>query len=290
MRREGVRTAAALTPALVLVGGLFGTAVVMALRRSLGLGGVVAADRPTLEAYRTLFADPEFGRSLLLTFHVAVTSTTLSVVLGVGAALVLRRVARGRRLLTTIFQLNLPLPHVIGAVAILSLLGQAGLLSRIATSTGVIDGPAGFPAMIFDPYAIGIIVQYVWKEVPFVGIVALAMLTTVGDDLDESARTLGAGPWQRLRHVTLPLLLPGVLSAAIIVFAFTFGTFEVPLLLGRSFPSVLPVLAHRRYTATDLTQRPEAMAISVVITVIVIVCVAVGALLARRALRREPSS
>ncbi len=289
-RREGVRTWAALAPALLLVGGLFGTAVVMAVRRSLGVGGVGVADGPSLAAYRTLFADPEFPRSLLLTFHVAVTSTTLSVVLGVAAALVLRRVARGRRLLTTIFQLNLPLPHVIGAVAILSLLGQAGLLSRIATSVGAVDGPAAFPALVFDPYAIGVIVQYVWKEVPFVGIVALAMLTTVGEDLDEAARTLGAGPWQRLRHVTLPLLLPGVLSAAIIVFAFTFGTFEVPLLLGRSFPAVLPVLAHQRYTAVDLASRPEAMAISVVITLIVVVCVVVGALLARRALRREPSS
>jgi putative spermidine/putrescine transport system permease protein len=131
-------------------------------------------------------------------------------------------------------------------------------------------------------------VQYVWKEVPFVGIVALAILANVGDGLDEAARTLGASRWQRLRHVTLPLLLPGVLSAAVIVFAFTFGTFEVPLLLGRSFPAVLPVLAHQRYTDVDLATRPEAMAIAAVTTLIVLVTVVVGAALARGTIRQEP--
>jgi putative spermidine/putrescine transport system permease protein len=287
LRHETVRTWAALSPALVVVLALFGGAVTLAVLRSLGLLTAGPQDGPTLDAYRRLLSDAEFGRSLALTFHVAVTSTVLAVVLGIGAALLLRRMARGRRLATTLFQLNLPVPHVIGAVAMLALLGQSGLLARVAARTGTIEGPASFPALVFDPYAVGIIAQYVWKEVPFIGIVALAILHATGHDLEEAARTLGASRWQRLRHVTLPLVLPGVLSAAVIVFAFTFGTFEVPLLLGRSFPAVLPVLAHQRYTDVDLAARPEAMAISVVITVLVLVVVVAGSALARRTLRQE---
>jgi putative spermidine/putrescine transport system permease protein len=287
LRHEGLRTWGALAPALVLVLVLFGGAVGLALVRSFGLLATGPTVGPSLDAYRRLLDDPEFGRSLALTFHVAVTSTVLAVVLGIGAALLLRRMVGGRRLATTLFQLNLPVPHVIGAVAVLALLGQSGLLARVAARSGVIDGPASFPALVFDPYAIGVIAQYVWKEVPFIGIVALAILRTAGDELDEAARTLGASPWQRLRHVSLPLLLPGVLSAAVIVFAFTFGTFEVPLLLGRSFPAVLPVLAHQRYTDVDLAARPEAMAISAVITVLVVVVVLVGSAVARRAIRED---
>lgn len=286
LRDDRTRIWLALGPALLVVVGLFGGAVGMALVRSFGLlPGVSGAPGASLEAYRSLFTSPEFGRALALTIHVAVVSTALSVALGIGAALLLRRVGRGRRLATTLFQLNLPIPHVIGAVAILSLLGQSGLLSRIATSTGIIDGPSGFPAVVFDPFAIGIIAQYVWKEVPFVGIVALAILHASGNDLDEAARTLGATRGQRFRHVTLPLLLPGVLPAAVIVFAFTFGTFEVPLLLGRSFPALLPVLAHQRYTDVDLAVRPEAMAIAVVITGIVLLVIVLGTTLARRTVR-----
>lgn len=285
-RREGVRIAAGLAPAVLVIVLLFGGAVVLAVVRSLGVGPFGPSSTASFDAYRSLVTDPEFVRSLGLTVYVAVVSTTLAVVLGIGAALVLRRVGRGRRVFTGLFQLNLPIPHVIGAVAILALLGQSGLLSRLATQGGMIEGPEAFPALVFDPAAIGIIAQYVWKEVPFVGIVALAMLRAVGDDLDEAARTLGASVWQRLRFVTLPLLLPGVLSAAIIVFAFTFGTFEVPLLLGRSFPAVLPVLAHQRYTDVDLAARPEAMAISVIITVLVIGAVVVGSKVARRTIRQ----
>jgi len=284
---EDVRTWAALAPALLLVGVLFGGAVVQTVLRSVGLVGIGADGGPGLAAYRGLLTDPVFARSLGLTLYVAVVATTLSVVLGIAAALLLRRLVRGRRLATTVFQLNLPVPHVIGAVAILALVGQSGWLSRLAAAAGVLEEPAAFPAITFDPWAIGVLLQYLWKEVPFIGIVALAILTARGDELDEAARILGASPWQRLRHVTLPLLLPGALAAAVIVFAFTFGTFEVPLLLGPSSPTVLPVLAHRRYTDIDLAARPEAMAISVLITVVVISVVLVGAAAARRSIRGD---
>lgn len=286
-RHERVRTVTALAPPLLLVGVLFATAFGFAVTSSLGLSPFVAGDGPTLAAYQRLFTSAEFTRSLALTTYVAVVATASSVVLGIGAALVLDRARFGRRAVTTLFQLNLPIPHVIGAVAILLLLGQSGFVSRLAFQAGLIDGPAGFPALVFDPAAIGIIVQYVWREVPFIGIIALAILRSAGDDLDEAARTLGASGWQRLRHVTLPVLLPGLVPATVIVFAFTFGTFEVPLLLGPSFPAVLPVLAHRRYLDVDLAARDEAMAISVVITVIVVVLVVVGAWAARRLVRPD---
>lgn len=285
--REGIRTWAALAPALLLIGVLFGGALVQTVLRSVGVLGAGVDGTFDLTAYRTLFSDPVVGRSLALTFTVAVVATSVSVVLGIAAAMLLHRLGRGRKLATTLFQLNLPIPHVIGAVAILALLGQSGLLSRLGAQAGLLDEPAAFPAITFDPWAIGVIVQYVWKEVPFIGIVALAILAARGDELDDTARTLGASPWQRLRFVTLPLLLPGVLSAAVIVFAFTFGTFEVPLLLGPSSPTVLPVLAHRRYTDIDLAARPEAMAISVILTVVVIAVVLTGAALARRSIRSE---
>jgi len=284
-RDERVRTWAGLAPALLIVAVLFGGALWSALRTSLGIGGL-GASGPSLEAYQRLLADPEFWPSVALTAHVAVTSTVLSVVLGVAAALLLRRVTIGRRTLTTLFQFDLPIPHVIGAVAILLLLGQSGFVSRLTASLGLTDSPADFPALLFDPYAVGVIVQYVWKEVPFVGIVALSVLRATGRDLEAAAATLGASSWQRFRYVTLPVLLPGVLSTAIIVFAFAFGTFEVPLLLGASYPAVLPVLAHQRYTDVDLASRPEAMALAVLTTLIVVMVVLVGVALARRAVRQ----
>ncbi len=79
---------------------------------------------------------------------------------------------------------------------------------------------------------------------------------------------LGASPWQRFRHVTLPLVAPPVVSAALIVFAFIFGSFEVPFLLGRPFPAMLGVLVQRRFLGIDLNDRPDAMAAGVLMSVL----------------------
>ena len=276
-----------LAPVLVVVVGLFGAAVGLAVAQSFGFAPLQGeVSQRSVDAYRSLFAGPELGRSLLLTLYLAAASTILSVVLGIGAALVLRRVTAGSRWMTGLFQLSLPIPHVVGAIAVLALLGQSGLVSRVLASSGVIEAASDFPALVFDPWAVGIIVEYVWKEIPFVGIVALALLRSARvEEAEAQARSLGAGPWQRLRHVTLPLVLPGVLAAAVIVFAFTFGAFEVPLLLGRSFPEALPVLAFRRFAHTDLALRPEAMAVSVLITLVAAACVLGAMWLARRTVR-----
>ena len=95
------------------------------------------------------------------------------------------------------------------------------------------------------------------------GLIVLAVLQSIGEDYEDLARTLGANSWQRFRYVILPLIMPGVLSSSVLVFAFTFGAFEIPYLLGQRFPSALPVLSYRAYTDVDLNSRPEAMAMIV---------------------------
>ena len=83
----------------------------------------------------------------------------------------------------------------------------------------------------------------------------------------------------------LPLIMPGVLSASIIVFAFTFANYEIPLLLGVRSPTTLPVLAFRDYGDADLGLRPEAMAISVILAVISILLLAAYRRLTRYVIR-----
>jgi putative spermidine/putrescine transport system permease protein len=97
------------------------------------------------------------------------------------------------------------------------------------------------------------------------------VLKGVGPQYEEIARTLGANSWQRFRFVLFPLILPGILSTSIIVFAFVFASYEIPLLLGVRYPTTLPVMAFRNYQDPDLGLRPQAMAISVILSVVAIV-------------------
>ena len=121
-------------------------------------------------------------------------------------------------------------------------------MARLSYAINLIETPAEFPELVFDRFAIGIIAEYVWKEIPFIGVVVLAILQSIGDDYEALAQTLGANRWQRFRYVLLPLIMPGVLSVSVIVLAFTFGAFEIPFILGQSFPQHLSVLAVRNYT------------------------------------------
>ncbi len=98
---------------------------------------------------------------------------------------------------------------------------------------------------------------------------------------------LGAGRWQRFRHVVLPLIVPSVAATSILVLAFTFGSYEVPYLLGRPFPAALPVVALQYQQDVDLGARPVAMAVAVLIAVLVSALVVAYMVTVDRLVRRS---
>ncbi|WP_421855963.1 ABC transporter permease [Oricola sp.] len=274
-----------LAPALTVIVVLFLGGLVIGLMRSFNYMPVIGLTEPNFDAYIALFTSREFYLSFLLTFHIAFTSTVISAVIAVASALLLRRTFFGRGVINFLFQLNLTVPHLVGAVGILYLFSQSGSFARLAHEFGMISRPSEFPALVFDPYAIGIILQYVWKEIPFIGVIVLAQMQALGQDYESVARSLGASKWQSFRFVLLPLIFPGVLSASVIVFAFTFGAYEIPALLGQNYPAALPVLAYRQYTDVDLAARPEAMAMAIVIAILAGVMIWAYTRLTRRGIR-----
>jgi putative spermidine/putrescine transport system permease protein len=282
---DRLRIALLLAPAMAVILPLFFGGLAVAVMRSFNWMPVIGLTEPNLDAYRAVLGDAGFLRSLALTLHIAVSSTLLAALIAIPAALLMRRGFAGRAVAGFLFQLNLTIPHVVGAIGILYLFGQSGFFARMAFQIGAIAAPAEFPALIYDRRAIGIILHYVWKEVPFIGLIVLAQMQALGTDYESVARSLGASRWQAFRHVLLPLILPGVLAAGVIVFAFTFGAYEVPLLLGASHPQALPVLAWRTYADVDLAARPQAMAMAVIIALLSAVMIGALLHLARRRMR-----
>lgn len=265
---ERLKIALMLAPALIVIGGLFLGGLAVGLTRSLNYMPVIGLTEPNLDAWRSALATPDVLRSFLLSLHIAGTSTALSLMLAMGAALLLRRTFPGRRLIRYLFQLNLTVPHLVGAIGILYLFSQSGAFARLGFQLGMIARPSDFPALVHDPFAVGIILQYVWKEVPFIGLILLAQMQTIGEDYEAVARSLGATRWQAFRHVLVPLVLPAALGASILAFAYAFGAYEIPALLGQSHPQALPVLAWRSFTDADLAARPQAMAMAMAIAAV----------------------
>lgn len=272
---DRTRTLFLLAPAILVIGGLFLASLALGLVRSFGYLPAIGLSDPNLDAYRAVLTDSAFLRSLGLTLWIAAASTAIAAVVALGAALLLRQTFPGRALALFLFQLNLTIPHIVGAIGILYLFSQSGSFARLAHATHLITTPADFPALVFDPYAIGIILTYVWKEVPFIGLILLARMQTIGADYEAVARSHGATRGQAIRHILLPLLMPSLIGASALTFAFTFGAYEIPALLGASFPKALPVLAYQNFTDVDLTARPEALAMAIVIALIGAVMLAI---------------
>jgi putative spermidine/putrescine transport system permease protein len=271
--RERLRVPLMLAPAMAVILLLFLGGLILGLMQSFEYMPVIGKYDFTLQAYVDIFTDETFLRSLALTCWIGFASTILATVLAIICALILRQDFPGKRFVTFIFQLNVPIPHIVGAIAVMFLFTQSGLLARMGYLVGLVSEPAEFPALVYDKRAVGIILEYVWKATPFTGIIVLAVLQSLGEEYEDLARTLGANAWQRFRYVVLPLIMPGVLRASILVFAFTFGAFEVPWLLGAAFPNALPVLSYIYYHDVDLNARSEAMAMSMIIAGLITVLI-----------------
>lgn len=259
----GLKVALLLAPALVVIGVLFVGGLYASFVQSLGYFPAIGQTSVSLDAYREVVTSGDFLDSFLLTLYIAVVSTASATVLAVVAAMALRR--SSSRLSAVVFQVPITVPHLVAAVGIALVVSQTGLGSRLAASVGLVGRPSDFPAFLYDKYSVGIILTYVWKETPFIALIVLAALRGVASDLEDVARTLGANSWQRFRYVVFPVIAPGVVAASLVVFAFTFGSFEVPYLLGRDYPTILPVTAYNEYRSIELSDRPGAMAVNVLI-------------------------
>ena len=283
---RGMPLALMLLPALAVVVVLFGGGLLLGVLQALGYLPGAGLTRLSGVHFVRVLSDPDFFLSFGMTLYVSVVSTLLAAGFSIIAALVLDRMAARYRPVHFVFQLPLTVPHLVIAVAVMFMLAPAGLLARTAVAVGLIQTPADFPLMVNDRWSIGIILTYVWKEIPFITLMLLAVLRNAGRDLVDVGRTLKASAWQRFRHITLPTIFPALGAASLIVFAYTFGAFEVPFLLGRTYPMTLPVRAYKHYSDIDLMARPEGIATGLLIALVVAVAVVTAQALTRAARRR----
>ncbi|MBU8763717.1 ABC transporter permease subunit [Micrococcus luteus] len=257
-----------LVPALLFVAGTFFAGLFISGVQSLDYFPLIGKTTFSLHVYRELFHSALFYRSLFFSLGISLVATVIAALLAVILAILLRRYTRQGGWLHFLLQFNLPVPHVVGAIAILMLFGQSGLISRLAYWAGMIQQPSQFPVLVTDQHGIGIVLEYVWKEVPFIAVSVLSILKSWVVPYEKQLQLLGANAWQRWRLVTFPFMLPALLASSIIVFAYSFGSFEVPYVLGSVSKPTLPILAYQAYLNPDLMYRSEAMAINMVITFI----------------------
>lgn len=268
-RKERLWMWVQLMPVLLVLTLLFGGALVLAVMQSLGFAPWFGVNTfPDFSYFGTLWGSWSFWQSLGLTLYYATVATLIALVFGILLALAMVRMFPGKTLYKYLYKLPLMIPYTVGIALAVIMLGNGGMVSRIMAFTGVISDPSQFPQILNTHYGWGIIAVYVWKQTPFVALTIYAVLLGVGRETEEAAAILGAKPRQIFFQVTLPQILPGIVSSTLIIFAFNIGAFEAPFILGGGFPDTLPVVAWRYFNDADYTLQLQGMATVVSIALI----------------------
>jgi multiple sugar transport system permease protein len=225
MRREW-SAYVTLTPGFILFSIFTLFAVVFSLWLSFHKWNILEPEKPyvALDNYRQLFHDPHFRTALINTVYYTFVSIPLGLALGLALALLLNQQIRARGMFRTMFYLPVITPLVVAAIIWKWVYGaDYGLLNFYLLKAHAISKPLLWLA---DPNLAmpAVIVMSVWKGVGFVMIVYLAGLQAIPQELYEAAEVDGAGPWQRLRRITFPLLAPTTFFLLVISII---GSFQV---------------------------------------------------------------
>ncbi|MCM3611167.1 sugar ABC transporter permease [Planococcus sp. MERTA32b] len=255
---------------LLFFGGLFD-----GLLKSLGYFPAIGENQMSFIAYRDLLGSESFWESLRLTIRVAAISSLLAGILGGALAIALFMLSlssktKHSRLWQRLFQLPLTIPHLVAGYVIVLLFMQSGLLSKLLAAAGIIKEINEFPVLVNDAFGWGIILAYTWKEVPFIMLMLYPVLARIQKSWRDVSRVYGAGTFRFIREIALPIMMPSWIIAVFIVFVFTFSAFEIPFLLGVTYPSMLPVYSFQLYTSGTLAERPEALAVNIILAVMTI--------------------
>lgn len=206
------------------------------------------------------------GRSLVWVAGNAVLQTLLAL----GTALLLNQRFRGVRLVRVWVILSWIVPTIVVVIIWRWLLGTSGgVVNYLLVSFGLTDRPVGFFAGSGSAMA-SLVVINSWRWFPFVAVMLLAGLQRIPADLYEAAAIDGAGPWQRFRRITWPLLQPTMLVLGVVGTLLSFNVFDIIWLTTAGGPSgatqTLPVLIYE--TAFKSYRLGQAAAMSVLVSVL----------------------
>lgn len=259
-----------IAPIATLLGTIMLVGIVNCLLQSLGYFPQIGQNNMTLDYYREILGEDTFFKSILFSLKTSLISSIISVFLGVVLAYLLCQ-DKHSKLREIILRLPVIVPYIIVVILIIFIFSQTGIVSRVLYNLGIIKDSSEFSNLILDKNGIGIILVYLWKGIPYVALTTYNILRNVSGKLEIVALNLGASKLQSFIYVILPLAIPSIISSFIILFAFAFGSYEVPFLIGPSTPKALSVYAYVNYISSDLRKRSLAMAINMIISMVSVI-------------------
>lgn len=213
----------------------------------------------SLQWYAKAFANDDIQRALRNTVVVGIVATIVSTMIATITALIMVRGKpfRTKGLVSSTLMIPLVIPEIVTAIATLIFFAAIGL------NLGLFN----------------LIIAHIVFCIPFAYLPIQARLQSMDGTLEQAARDLYANDWRVFRRVTLPLLLPGIISGALLAFVTSIDDFIISLMISQPGTTTLPIYI---YSMVRVGITPEINAISTVILAVSILLVLVAYFIGRR--------
>lgn len=233
-----------------------------------------AANSPTLRWYFELFRDRQVLQAAWLSLRVAAISATVAVVLGTLAGLVLARFGpfKGRAMLQSLATAPLVMPEVITGLSLLLL---------FVTMEQVLRALFGVQ---FDRGMLTITLAHITFTLAYVTVVVQSRLASFDDSIEEAALDLGARPVTVFLRITLPMIMPAILSGWLLAFTLSWDDVVVAQFVAGPGANTLPMVV---FSKVRLGVNPSINALATLVVLIVATGVVLAAIWMKRAERRR---
>ncbi|HTQ36314.1 MAG TPA: ABC transporter permease subunit [Steroidobacteraceae bacterium] len=233
-----------------------------------------AANSPTVKWYGALFRDRQVMQAAWVSIRVATMAASAAAVLGTLAGLVLARFGpfRGRALLQGLTTAPLVMPEVITGLSMLLLFVSMEQLLRVLFG------------IQFDRGMTTITLAHITFTMSYVTVIVQSRLAGFDDSLEEAAQDLGARPARVFFRITLPLILPAILSGWLLAFTLSWDDVVVTQFVAGPGSNTLPMVV---YSRVRLGVNPSINALATLMVLIVATGVVISAILMKRAEKRR---
>lgn len=180
-----------------------------------------------LDNFARAFSDYRFWNSLQITLFFVAVSVTLTVLLGLGLALLFHRPIRGQRVFRSLFTMPLfTAPIALGYLGLTIFHEEVGAVNTVLRALGMVNLPRWFSDVWLARLAI--VLVDVWQWTPFCFLVILAGLQSLPEEIYDAAKLDTSSGWDMFRYITFPLIGPVLFTVTILRMVETFKVLDIP--------------------------------------------------------------